>query len=301
MDGLLDRPARVPPSYLYDALGSALFTAITALPEYYLTRTEAALLQQCAVPIAEMTSGITALVDLGAGDCKKAAGLLRRLQPREYLALDVSADCLREATRQLARDFPDMKVTAFVTDFSDGVRWPCGLRCEQPLFFYPGSSIGNFSREEACALLRSVSALCRQAEQGGMLLIGVDLVKPAAMLEPAYADALGLTACFNLNVLRHLNALLGADFDLRQFRHRAVFDARHSRIEMSLVSQQPQTVRWPGGQRHFAEGEAIVTEHSHKYTPEGFAQLLRDAGFVPLQQWTDPHAHYLLCLASALR
>ncbi len=301
VNGLLSPLATVPPTYLYDALGARLFTAITELPEYYLTRTESALLEQCVSQITEMASGISSLVDLGAGDCKKGARLLRRLQPPHYLAVDVSAECLLEAASGLARDVPNTAITAFVTDFASGLRWPDGVCCERPLFFYPGSSIGNFSPEEARTLLRSLSDLCQQATtRGGLLLIGVDLVKPAHLLQAAYDDALGLTACFNLNVLRHLNTLLGADFDVRQFRHRAVVDTRHSRVEMSLVSRRHQVVHWPGGQRRFSEGEAIVTEHSHKYTREAVDSLLRSSGFEPRVQWTDDHGHYLLCLAEAL-
>jgi dimethylhistidine N-methyltransferase len=300
--GLLDSPARVPPRYLYDALGSRLFAAITELPEYYLTRTESGLLDKYSRHIAALVSGFTVLVDLGAGDCKKVTRLLPLLRPSHYLAIDVSGECLRAATQSLAQDFPGIQISALITDFSEGIRWPEEMRHECPLFFYLGSSIGNFSSEDAHHFLRNLYSICRDGHEGrGMLLIGVDLLKPAEMLEAAYDDALGLTACFNLNVLQHLNAILGADFKVRNFRHRAIFDARHRRVEMSLVSRCAQTVRWSAGQRRFNEGEAIITEYSHKYTTASFERLLRASGFAPLGQWTDEHGHYLLCLATAIR
>lgn len=298
--GLLQRPASVPPAYLYDALGSRLFAAITELPEYYPTRTEAGLLSRYREQIAAWLADADMLIDLGAGDCKKAPLLLSLLQPTSYLAVDISPDGLREGTAAIARDFPEMSVTAFVTDFFSGLSWPEDLYGKRPLFFYPGSSIGNFSPEHAQSFLRGLSQTERQATAERLLLIGVDLIKPVALLEAAYADTLGLTACFNLNLLRHVNRVIDADFDVRQFRHKAVFDAEHSRIEMSLVSQCAQTVRWCSGERHFAEGERIITEHSYKYAIPGFEELLYSSGFEPLQRWTDDRETYLLCAARAL-
>jgi len=299
--GLVQRPASVPPAYLYDALGSRLFAAITELPEYSPTRTEASLLLRHRQQIAAWLAEADMLIDLGAGDCKKAPLLLSLLQPTSYLAVDISPDSLREGTEAIARDFPEMSVTAYVTDFFSGLSWPEDLHGRRPLFFYPGSSIGNFSPEHAQRFLRGLAQQGQQATNEPLLLIGVDLVKPVALLEAAYADALGLTACFNLNLLRHVNRVIGADFDVRQFRHNAVFDAEHSRIEMSLVSQCAQTVRWCSGERRFAEGEHIITEHSYKYTIPGFEELLYSSGFEPLQRWTDDRETYLLCAARALQ
>ena len=298
---LMERPASVPSTYLYDALGSRLFAAITELPEYYPTRAEASVLSRHHQQIAAWFADADTLVDLGAGDCKKAPLLLSLLQPTSYLAIDVSPDGLREGAEAIVRDFPEISVTAYVTDFFAGLSWPEGMQGRRPLFFYPGSSIGNFSPEQAQRFLRGLSQTEGQATDERLLLIGVDLIKPVPVLEAAYGDALGLTACFNLNLLRHVNRVIGADFDIRQFRHRAVFEAQHCRIEMSLVSQCAQTVRWSGGQRHFAEGERIITEHSYKYTISGVDELLYSSGFEPLQRWTDDRETYLLCAARALR
>lgn len=295
--GLLKRPASVPCSYFYDALGSRLFTAITELPEYYLTRVEADLMSRHAAQIAGLALAADMLVDLGAGDCKKGAWLLSLLRPRAYMAVDVSTECVSEGAQGIARDFPESAAIAYVTDFSSGMQWPEDVHSERPLFFYPGSSIGNFSPDDARRFLRSLSGAGRYPAQERLLLIGVDLIKPVPLLEAAYADALGLTACFNLNVLRTINQALGANFDVRQFRHRAVFDQSHGRIEMSLVSARTQTVHWPGGQRHFDEGEPIITEHSYKYTIPEFEKLLRASGFAPIERWTDDHESYLLCVA----
>lgn len=299
-EGLTARPASIPCSYLYDALGSLLFAAITELPEYYPTRTEAALMSRHAAHIARLVSATDMLVDLGAGDCKKGARLLSSLPPADYLAIDVSRDCLVAGAQAVARDFPGIAVTAYVTDFSSGVQWPDGMRCERPLFFYPGSSIGNFSPDDAQRFLRGLAGAGHKTTEERLLLAGVDLVKPVPMLEAAYADALGLTACFNLNLLRNVNQALGADFDVRQFRHRAVFDHRHSRIEMSLVSQRAQMVCWPGARRHFDKGELIITEHSYKYTIPDADDLLHSSGFEMLHRWTDDDESYLLCIARSV-
>ena len=295
--GLMSQPATVPSSYLYDALGSRLFAAITELPEYYPTRTEVGLLSRHATQIAELLSAADTMVDLGAGDCKKAAQLLPFVHPDAYVAVDVSGDCVAEGAGAIARDFPEIAVTVYITDFFSGMQWPQGLRCERPVFFYPGSSVGNFSPPHARHFLRGLRDAAHQTTNDRLLLIGVDLIKPVHILEAAYADALGLTACFNLNLLRHLNQIIGTDFDVRRFRHRAAFDTKHSRIEMSLVSQCAQTIRWPGGERHFREDEHIITEHSYKYTISGFENLLKGSGFETLQRWTDDHETYLLCAA----
>lgn len=297
----MQRPASVPPRYLYDALGSRLFAAITELPEYYPTRTEASLLSRHGEQIARVLAPVRTLVDLGAGDCKKAARLLPLLQPQTYIAVDVSQACVAEGTQAIARDFPGIDVAACITDFASGMQWPEGLRCERPVFFYPGSSIGNFSPDQAGALLGSLSAVARQEQNDhARLLIGVDRVQSVPVMEAAYADALGLTACFNLNLLRHVNQALDADFDVKRFTHRAVFDKTHSRIEMSLVSKHSQVARWPGGERHFDEGEPIITEHSYKYTIADFEGLLHASGFETLQRWTDDHESYLLCAARSV-
>jgi L-histidine N-alpha-methyltransferase len=281
--GLLATPARTSPKYLYDPLGSRLFDAITELPEYYPTRTEAALLLTHGAAIArEVPQGAT-LVDLGAGNCEKAARLFGLLQPARYVAVDISVDYLNNALQCLQRQFPALDMLGVGLDFSSQLTLPQEVGEGPRLLFYPGSSIGNFTPEEALVFLRQV----RAAAQGGGLLIGVDLLKPRELLEPAYDDALGVTAAFNKNLLLHLNRLLDSDFAVHDWEHVAFFNEAASRIEMHLQARRELTVRWPGGERRFAQGERIHTENSCKYAPADFQALLAAAGFARVQAWTD--------------
>jgi dimethylhistidine N-methyltransferase len=287
--GLLARPAAVSPKFFYDRLGSALFTAITELPEYYPTRTERALLAAQAGTIAtavraRLGVGYT-LLDLGAGDGAKAATLFEVLRPARYVAVDISGDYLLAALQGLAQRFAAIEMVGVVQDFSARLALPAGLVDAPALAFYPGSSISNFSPDAAVRLLAEL----RGAVHGGALLIGVDLVKPVAVLQAAYDDALGVTAAFNRNLLRQANRLLGSDFDLADWAHRALFNADASRIEMHLEARRDLQVTWPGlaQPRAFAAGERIHTENSYKWTPASFEGLLRDAGWAPQQHWTD--------------
>ncbi|MDH3461307.1 MAG: L-histidine N(alpha)-methyltransferase, partial [Burkholderiaceae bacterium] len=205
---LLSRPARVSPKFLYDALGSRLFEAITELPEYYPTRTEAAIFEQYAKDMAAAIGSAATLIDLGAGNCEKAARLFAALRPARYVAVDISTEFLRNALTGLQRRFPGMDMLGVGVDFSRSLGLPPQALVGRTVFFYPGSSIGNFAPADALVFLRSVRAACA----GGGLLIGVDLVKSSALLQAAYDDALGVTAAFNLNLLLHLNKLIGSDF-----------------------------------------------------------------------------------------
>ena len=298
--GLAEPAARVSPKFFYDALGSRLFDAITELDEYYPTRTEAAILQarrtEIAAAVHSHLGAAPTLVDLGAGNCAKAASLFDVLQPAQYMALDISVDFLRHALSRLQQLHPRVAMTGVGLDFSNQLVLPAGLLSGPALLFYPGSSIGNFSPDEALRLLRQAHALCA----GGALLIGVDLVKPAAVLEAAYDDALGVTAAFNLNLLRHLNRLIGSDFDVRQWRHVALYDTAASRIEMHLEARQALAVQWPGSERRFAAGERIHTENSYKWQRVDFEALLRDAGFRRVQGWVDDQGWFAVLLALAV-
>lgn len=295
--GLLAPAAQVSPKFFYDALGSRLFDAITELDEYYPTRTEAAIMASHEAAIAaalhQAVGPAPTLVDLGAGNCAKAARLFRPLGPARYVALDISVDFLRAAMGSLQRQHPQIEMTGLGLDFSAELAVPHDVLPGRAVVFYPGSSIGNFSPEEALRLLRQARAL----SQGGALLIGVDLVKPKPVLEAAYDDALGVTAAFNLNLLRHLNRLLGADFDMRQWQHVALYDEAAGRIEMHLQARHGLTVRWPGASRRFAQGERIHTENSYKWRPADFEALLREAGFGAVQVWTDSQAWFAVMLA----
>ena len=296
--GLLAPAASASPKFFYDALGSRLFDVITELPEYYPTRTEAAIFAQHGPAIAHAalaaTGAAPVLVDLGAGNCAKGAALFASVAPRRYVAVDISADYLRQALADLQRHHPALQLVGVGQDFSDALQLPSGLIDGPALMFYPGSSIGNFSPDAALRLLRQA----RAAAAGRALLIGVDRVKPVALLEAAYDDALGVTAAFNLNLLNHLNRLLDSNFNLRDWRHVALFNAAESRIEMHLQAHTATTVCWPGAERRFAAGERIHTESSYKWMPGDFAALLRDAGFSQVQQWADDQGWFGVCLAS---
>lgn len=299
--GLLQRNAQTSPKYLYDVLGSKLFEAICELPEYYPTRTEAAIFDANLNDIARSVGRGSTLIDLGAGNCAKAARLFPALRPLQYVAVDISADFLREAVGRLRQRFPQVAMMELGLDFSVTLELPQRVRHEKRLFFYPGSSIGNFTPQKALEFLRRVHSECRVQEQtDGALLIGVDLVKDKQILDAAYDDALGVTASFNLNLLLHLNRVLGADFNVRDWEHRGFFVAEHSRIEMHLLARQALTVTWPGGLRRFAQGESIHTENSYKYTQQGFLALLAEAGFGEPHVWTDPENWFMVCHAHAV-
>ena len=219
--GLLQATPHIAPKFLYDALGSKLFEAITELDEYYPTRTEAAIFEQHRDELAQACGTGHTLVDLGAGNCAKAARLFGALRPSRYVAVDISADFLRGALAELQARHPQLPMLGLNLDFTVALELPPESGSASRLMFYPGSSIGNFTPEAATNFLRRV----RAAAPGGALLIGVDLVKPAPVLQRAYDDALGVTAAFNLNLLRHVNRLLGSDFDVAQWRHVAFYDA----------------------------------------------------------------------------
>jgi L-histidine Nalpha-methyltransferase len=295
LTGIEAQRATVAPKFLYDSLGSKLFEAITELDEYYPTRTEAAILQNEATGISQAIGEVGTLIDLGAGNCAKAGALFDTLRPQRYVAVDIAVDFLRAALERLAREHPRIEMAGLGVDFSDALSMPEGWVVGRPVFFYPGSSIGNFPPTEAREFLRRV----HEQSAGGGLLIGVDLVKPITILEPAYDDALGVTAAFNLNLLLHLNRLVGTDFRPREWRHVGIYNADEQRIEMHLEARVPLQVTWPDGSRRFAAGERIHTESSHKYTLDGFGTLLRDAGYRQHRHWTDPDQLFAVFWASA--
>ncbi len=297
--GLLAPAAVVSPKFLYDRLGSALFVAITELPEYYPTRTEAAILAAHESEIARsvepwLPPGF-ALVDLGAGDGAKAARLFRPLKPGRYVAVDISEGFLQPALAALQQRHPYIDMIGVGLDFSRRLALPAGVLQSPALVFYPGSSIGNFGPDEALRLLREAHAM----SCGGALLIGADLTKPASQLQDAYDDPLGVTAAFNLNLLRHANQILGSDFNVRDWRHVALWNSAQARVEMHLEARRGLTVRWPGAERAFAAGERIHTENSHKWEAAAFESLLRDAGWRHVQRWTDPAGWFGVFLARA--
>lgn len=277
--------ATISPRFFYDSLGSALFAAICELPEYYPTRAERSIFARCQREIAQAVGVGSTLIDLGAGDGRKAESLFEALQPAQYVAVDVSVAYLHQAVAQLQQQHPSIQMIGLGTDFADRLELPDTVAKGRRLFFYPGSSIGNFTPGQAVRFLRQL----REHLDVGMggLLIGVDLAKSPERLVPAYDDALGVTAAFNLNALNNINRVLESDFHLADWRHLALFNQQASRIEMHLEARRELTVRWPGGQRRFSRGERIHSENSYKYSPERFAGVLSEAGFEVRQRWLD--------------
>lgn len=292
--GLFATPAHIAPKYFYDTLGCALFEAICALPEYYPTRIERSILADHGEEIARIVGRRKQFVDLGAGDCSKAALLLPALAPRRYVAVDIAEAAIGPALARMARDFVDNDLIGVITDFSRRLDLDGAIDSGAVTFFFSGSSIGNFLPEQALEFLRRVRARCT-AESG--LLIGVDTKKDRARLEAAYDDALGVTAAFNRNILRHMNAVAGCNFDPAAFDHVAFYNEALGRIEMHLEARSAQCVRAAQGVREFAKGERIHTENSHKYAPHEFSALLESAGFAEVTFWQDARGDFAVYYA----
>jgi len=283
--GLTAKPKRLPPKYFYDLAGSALFERITQLPEYYPTRCELALLRENAPAIASLFPPACALLEFGAGSSKKARILLGAAATVEaYVPVDISGDFLQQDAAQLRRDFPHLAVHPVVADFTQDFEVPSSIAALPRVGFFPGSTIGNFEPHEAARFLRHAG---RTLGEGALLVIGVDLIKDPAILCPAYNDAEGVTAKFNLNLLTRINRELGANFDLAAFAHHACYNRSRNRIEMYLASLKRQKVRVNGKAIGFRLGETIHTENSYKYTIEGFKALAQGAGWSPLSVWSD--------------
>ncbi len=283
--GLTAKPKRLPPKYFYDAAGSALFERITELPEYYPTRCELALLADNAPAIASLFPPNCALIEFGSGSSKKARLLLGAAATVEaYVPVDISGDLLQQDVPQLRRDFPRLAVHPVIADFTEHFAIPPAVVMLARVGFFPGSTIGNFEPHEAAKFLHHAGAILGP---GTVLVIGVDLVKDAKILCPAYNDAEGVTAKFNLNLLARINRELGADFDLTAFEHHAFYNREQSRIEMHLASTRRQKVKVNGTAVNFRAGETIHTENSYKYTLASFSALAQGSGWSPLEVWSD--------------
>lgn len=294
----LSRPQKaLPPLLLYDARGSALFEQICDLPEYYVTRTERALLARAAPEIAGRLSPEVTLGELGSGSSEKTAlvidALLAERRALRYLPVDISEAALREAAERLTRARPRLEVHGIVAEYRDGARRLAELYGGQHLTLFLGSNLGNFEQNEAQSFLRDIRRVMGPRD---LLLLGVDMVKDRDVLERAYDDAQGVTAAFDLNLLAHLNARYGANFDLDAFRHRAVWVEDLRRIEMHLVSEKAQRVRIEAvdASFDFAAGEHIHTESSHKYTPESLDALTRAAGWSRVDRFVDDRGYFSL-------
>ncbi|HKB81020.1 MAG TPA: L-histidine N(alpha)-methyltransferase [Thermoanaerobaculia bacterium] len=289
------------PWWFYDALGSALFSAICELPEYYVTRAESEVLTRHGEEIARELGDAVRLVELGSGDCRKTPLLLgpmfARLPHLHYVPVDIDDSVLEKSARDLALDFPGLRIEPIRGDYRDGsdLIAPDG----RTAVLFLGSSIGNLDLPSAAAMLREVRLTLAT---GDTLLLGADLRKPKEILEPAYDDPLGVTAAFNLNLLARINRELGGTFDLAQFRHRAFFNEAESRIEMHLVSRVRQSVRIEsiGMTAEFEPEESIHTENSYKYAEADLARMAAEAGFALRRTWTDSRRWFADVLLAAL-
>lgn len=286
LTGLSQPQKAIPCRFLYDATGSALFERITTLPEYYPTRTEMRILKTRAPEIARSAAPGNVLIEFGSGSSLKTELLLAQMQRLyAYVPIDISPAALSEAEARIAERFPHLRVLPVCTDFSRAFALPDEIKGRPRLGFFPGSTIGNLEEDEAIALLASMA---ESLGEGSRLIVGVDLKKDVKRLLRAYDDEVGVTAAFNLNLLKRANRELGADFDVSQFDHLATYDESCGRMEMYLVSQAEQTVHVLGHRFDFDAGERIHTEHSHKYDIEDFHALAAKAGWAPLKVWTDP-------------
>jgi dimethylhistidine N-methyltransferase len=293
----LGAPVRaIPARWFYDRRGSELFEAITRLPEYYLTRTETALLERRCPEVARIASPGQAVVEFGSGASVKTRILLAAAAPSAYVPIDISGDFLRDAAASLADDFPGLPVHPIEADFTRPIRLPAELDALPKLGFFPGSTIGNMIPATGVDLLR---AMRRTLGTGAWLFIGFDRVKDPAELLKAYDDESGTTAEFNLNLLERINRELGGDVPVEAFRHRAVWNDRLSRIEMHLQASRDVGFEVAGSRFSMSAGETIHTENSHKYGERDARLLLLAGGWTPVEEWTDEEGRFALVLARA--
>lgn len=300
--GLSAAVKTLPAKYFYDRAGSELFEQICRLPEYYPTRTEKKILRDHAREIAAIIGPDVEVVEFGAGAAEKVRLLLDALdRPAGYLPIDISGPHLSEAVAPLRRAYPDVTIRVVAGDFTKQLPLPAPLpQARARVGFFPGSTIGNFTPDEALSFLRNAAAMLRTGANssfggaGAGLLIGVDMVKDPAVLHAAYNDSAGVTAAFNLNLLQRINRDLNGDFDLDAFDHYAFYNPGPQRIEMHLVSRIAQTVHVCDQRYSFAAGESIHTENSCKYTPARFRMLAEKAGFRPAAMWTDADSLFSL-------
>jgi dimethylhistidine N-methyltransferase len=276
----------LPPKYFYDDAGSRLFERICRLPEYYLTRAELALTRKNIASIARFAGKGCELIEYGSGESLKTRLLIRALRPSAYLPVDISEAALRGAARRLAREFAWLRIVPINGDFSRPIELPASR--SRRVVYFPGSTIGNLTPEEAHAFLSMTRG------QAAKMLVGVDLRKDANVLHAAYNDSRRVTAAFNLNLLARINRELGANFDLQRFAHYAFYNAALGRIEMHLVSLKRQAVAIGRHRFRFDAGESIHTENSYKYSIEGFRALAAQAGFAGKKTWTDRRGLFAL-------
>jgi L-histidine Nalpha-methyltransferase len=298
LEGLSARPRALPARWFYDRRGSELFEAITRLPEYYLTRTERSILTAHAPEIAELTGPGHAVVEFGSGSSAKTPLILSAVAPSAYVPIDISGDFLRDSVAALARQFPALPMYPIEGNFMQRLALPGAVATSPRLGFFPGSTIGNLNAPAAVDLLRT---LWETLGEGSKLLIGIDRIKPASVLLPAYDDAQGVTAEFNLNLLHRINRELCGTIPVSAFRHVARWNDTEARIEMHLEATRDVSFRVDGQIFAISKGKTIHTENSYKYGPRDARLLLRSAGWSPMAEWTDREGLFGLILAEARR
>jgi dimethylhistidine N-methyltransferase len=294
LEGLRAIPKQLPAKYFYDAAGSRLFERITELPEYYPTRTEMRILRRHAADIANMIPSGAALVEFGSGSSKKARILLKAAAPKlaAYVPVDICGEMIEQEAAELRIDFPQLKVLPVTADICKPFELPPEAKAAPArIGFFPGSTIGNFEPYEAAGFLRNAANILGR---GATLIVGVDLIKSAEVLNAAYNDAEGVTAQFNLNLLVRINRELGGTFRLDTFEHHAFFNRERHRVEMHLASLKRQKVKVAGDTIEFRAGETIHTENSYKYSAESLAALARGVGWLPVGGWTDSRKYFSL-------
>lgn len=290
LEGLSKLPKTLPSRFFYDACGSELFEQITRLPEYYPTRVETAILEAHAAEMLRELGEGAVLVEFGSGSSRKTEILLNQTpQPWAYVPIDISRSALESAALRLAALYPELEVRPLVGNFTRDVAFPPEIAGRVKIGFFPGSTIGNFTPQESVGLLQ---AMRLALAPDGLLIIGVDLKKDVDVLLRAYNDSQGVTAAFNLNLLRRVNRELGADFDLCGFRHQAIYDSAKGRIEMHLVSLKTQTAQLARRTIRFRKDETIHTENSYKYEIEQFREIARSAGWTPGRVWADENSFF---------
>lgn len=291
--GLTNRQKTLPPKYFYDEQGSLLFDEITRLPEYYLTRTEIRILKERSDDFARALKKGSWLLEYGVGSGIKSRILLDAIEPSAYVPVDISSDPLLELARSIHDEYKEMSVYPICADFTNAFQLPSEMNGKEKVAFFPGSSIGNFSRNEACEFVGNIA---RVLGTGGSLVLGVDTRKPASIVEPAYNDSRGVTAMFNKNMLRHLNGRLGTSFQLDLFDHRVNYVEVEGCLEMHLVCRREHEVEIGGETFLFRKGESICTERSYKYSRDEVENLAAGAGFVVDQTWTDAEQRFMVAL-----
>jgi L-histidine N-alpha-methyltransferase len=296
LNGLACRPRTIPARWFYDRAGSELFEAITALPEYYVTRTERALLCSVADEVAALAGPGRAIVEFGSGSCAKTPILLSAMQPTAYVPIDISKEFLWESAQRLSQLFPDLPLYPSEGDFTRALRLPSAIEGMPRFGLFPGSTIGNLLVAEAVDLLRAMAATLGS---GSMLLIGIDRIKDPSILLSAYNDAQGVTAAFNLNLLHRINRELGGSVPVDVFRHVAIWNDDEARIEMHLEATRDVAFEIADGYFSMQRGETIHTENSLKYGPRDSRVLLQAGAWSPLAEWEDEAALFSLILATA--